>query len=472
MLLVSPPSVVDEVFMKGRHLFNPAEPLGLLYIASSLLRENRTVKILDCNGEGLSTDRAVEKIIEINPFILGISCLTPEARKVETLLERVRDALPETVVVMGNLHARYFHEYYLRKNLAHIVVHGEGELVMPEIVRHLRERRNPDHIKGISYLDDGDRVKTTPPEPIADLDSLPPPAWHLVDVKNYRSNFYYNFNPTRTRMMVTSRGCPVGCSFCVIHDDRRVRHHGAKRIIEEILFLKRTYGTTHINFQDAMFLHKPAKVMEICDAMTNGGIDVSWACEAHVNFVREELFERMKEAGCGTVFFGLEAGDDGLLERIGKKSTVESNQRAVRIAHQAGINPIGFFMLGLPGESEDLTRKTIEFALSLPLDMVVFSITIPLPGSRMYEEHCRKNSDFDVYDWDGYNNTGVFGSRSPALVLGDVPYERLARLQSWAMRRFHFRPRILWRHIKSLKYATMSEVKSLFDSAWMVLARK
>ena len=269
--------------------------------------------------------------------------------------------------------------------------------------------------------------------------------------------------------MVTSRGCPIGCTFCTIHEGKKVRYQAAKRIFSEMVFLKTEYQTTHINFLDPMFLANRARVYELCERLVQGNIGIRWACEAHVNYANKDLFYTMKRAGCETIYFGLESGSNKLLKNIGKKCSVEQGRKAVEFAHHSGLKPVGFFMLGLPGEDKKLTCTTIDFALSLPLDMAVFSITVPFPGSQLYEELIKHDNDFDIYNWDGYCNTGILGKCIPAWNRENLSYRKLTELQSMAMRRFHLRPRMIWRHIKTFKYATPNDIKALLYVTLKVL---
>ena len=322
VLLVSAPSIMETTFSSAKSLYKPIEPLGLLYIAGNLLKNNINTSILDCNLEGLSIDESVNEIEKIKPMALGISCLTAEAYLVEELLKRVKDAMPDLKIIMGNMHASYFSDYYLGNKLSDYVVHGEGEEVMVDLVRAIREKTNNiKDIRGVSYHNDENEIIISSEKNIvSDLDSLPLPAWNLVEPNKYRHSFYYNFNPSRTRMMITSRGCPIGCSFCVIHEGQKVRHHSPERVIDELEFLIKDYGTTHINFLDAMFLSKTSRTIKLCEMIINRNIKVKWACEAHVNFINPEILSLMKRAGCETIYFGIESGDDNLLKNIGNKS--------------------------------------------------------------------------------------------------------------------------------------------------------
>ena len=472
VLLVSAPSIIEASFASfTKNLYKPTEPLGLLYIAGNLRHNGIDVHFLDCNGEGLCLEESVKKIVSGRPRIVAISCLTQEAYMVEELLKKLRPLLPDSTIVMGNLHSSYFARYYLENGIADVVVHGEGEKVMVDLAQAILNKKPLFNVHGISFMDAVGSVIATPVHVIDDLDALPVPAWDLANLKNYKSPFYYNSHPNKTRIMVTSRGCPIGCTFCTIHEGQKVRFQSPERVIDEIKFLIREYGTTHINFLDPMFLSKPKRVMEICALIKSEGLQFRWSCEGHVNYAKPDLFKAMQEAGCETLFFGLESADDGLLRTIGKKTRAGQNAKAIHMADQAGIKPVGFFMLGLPGETEELTRKSIDFALSLPLDMAVFSITVPYPGSQMYKDLIENDDRFDELNWDGFSNTGVFGRNSASWSPDNLSHERLLYLQAEAMRRFHLRPRMILRHLITFKYARFGDIVALFSALMIVLKK-
>ncbi|MBF0102468.1 MAG: B12-binding domain-containing radical SAM protein [Desulfobacterales bacterium] len=472
VVLVLAPSIMDVTFSNAKSLYKPVEPIGLLYIAASLLSQGLSVRILDCNAEGLSVSQSVSKIQEIDPFILGISCLTQEAFMVEALLVKVRQALPNTIIVMGNIHSSCFPEYYLSKGIADMIMLGEGEAAFPQLVKYLKKGDYPDTLEGLVYLDDNNKLIKNEPKPIDNLDSLPFPAWHLVDLKKYKYHFYYHFNPKVTRNMVTSRGCPIGCSFCTIHDGQKVRFHSYERMIEEIDMLMKHYGMRQIMFQDPMFLAKRSRIEGFCDSILQKNIKIGWACEVHVNYAKKDLFKLMKQAGCHTVFYGIETADDILLKNIGKKSTIEQIEKAVWMAKETGLNPVGFFMLGLPGETEELTYKTLKFSLKLPLDMAVFSILIPFPGSRLFEELKQTDPQFNPYNWNGFNNTGILGKHPPEWNPKGLPYATLSKIQAMAYRKFNFRPKMVWRHFKTLKYADMHDIQALINMTLLTLRKR
>ncbi len=471
VLLVSAPSIMEKTFSSAKSLYKPIEPLGILYIAGNLLKNKINTAILDCNLEGLSIDESVNEIKKIKPMAMGISCLTAEAYLVEELLKRIREAVPDIKIIMGNMHASYFSDYFLSKNLSDYVVHGEGEEVMVDLVRDIKEKTNNiKNIRGVSYRnDENEIIITNEKNNVSDLDSLPFPAWNIIEPNKYRHSFYYNFNPSRTRMMITSRGCPIGCSFCVIHEGQKVRHHSPERVIDELEFLIKDYRTTHINFLDAMFLSKSSRTIKLCEMIISRNIKIKWACEAHVNFINPEILRLMKRAGCETIYFGIESGDDNLLKNIGKKSNTEQIRKAITMTAQVGIKSVGFFMLGLPGETEELTKKTILFSVSLPLDMAIYSITVPYPGSQLFEDVKKRDDKFDQYDWDGFCNTGFLGKNPPIWSPDELPYEKLKKLQAKAMKQFHFSPKTIYRHIKSLRYATAEDIGALFNVARLVI---
>jgi len=239
-------------------------------------------------------------------------------------------------------------------------------------------------IKGIVFRDGLKIVRTPPREYIEDLDTLPFPARHLFPPLSKYTRFYYKSSPLAT--IITSRGCPYQCTFC----DRtvfgnRVRIRSIENVLDEIEMLVRDCGVREVNIVDDLFTMTPRRVEEFCHGLLSRKLKISWACFSRVDSVTPDILKTMKEAGCWMLGYGIESGNQRILDKIKKNVTLETIEKAVKWTRKMNIRTVGFFIFGLPGEDETSIRNTLRFANKLLLDRAAFSILLPLPGSELYK---------------------------------------------------------------------------------------
>jgi len=297
-------------------------------------------------------------------------------------------------------------------------------------------------IKGLVWRDGSEIVINADRPFIADLDDLPLPRHDLLPLKTYRAPLVggpYAF-------VVTSRGCPGGCRFCIKHVSygSAVRYRSPENVLAEIELLV-GLGVSDIHMYADLFTLNREHVAGICQGILDRGLKVRWMCNSRVDFVDEELLRLMKRAGCWMISWGVESGDEAMLKRMRKGTSLAQVEQALRWARAAGILNWGYFIIGLPGETEDSIRKTIDFAKRLPLDIALFHIAAPHPGTPFFFEVVengwfRPGTRWEEVDMD----------RSTVLDYPGLPAEAL---ESWAQRAFRewaFRPRPLWTYLKVL----------------------
>jgi anaerobic magnesium-protoporphyrin IX monomethyl ester cyclase len=463
ILLIFPPNNMDSVLGGGKHFITALEPLGILYIAAHLEREGYNVKVLDAYMEGFGIEDVIKKIEETKPRAIGMSCLTSDASVTVRLCQKIKERFPDIFLFLGNLHASIYAEYFIKNAKADLIVHGEGEYISAAILKVLKEGGSFSDIKGITYRD-GKEIKTTgPAELITDLDALAPPARHMVDIKRYRWPYYYypsswRLRPKRMRPMTTSRGCPIGCTFCAVHSGRRPRFVSGPQLYEQFMDLVNNYGADFIFFFDPLFIANPRRLNEFCERLTKNKVNVQWSCEAHVNYVNKDVLKMMKRAGCHSLNFGIESGVQELLDNVGKKSKIEHIEEAVRWTAEAGIEPVGLFMLGLPGEDHEKSLQTIRFAKKLPINHAQFAITVPYPGTALYNQLVSEGKIDDIYNWDRYSAYACFNDKDAIWVPDGMTSDELKKLQRYAITSFFFRPGPAWHLLKKLKFSHYREV--------------
>ncbi len=436
--------------LKERHGTNAQEvggylpPLGIAYLAAYARSHGFSVGIIDNAIENNTTATLINKVLKAHPKVVGISALTPHYFKAVEFAQGLKKQDKDIVIILGGPHATIMPKESINEGCFDILVRGEGELTIKEVLDALkRQRWNKDNflkdhdtlqqIKGIVFRKHKEIIITPPRERIADLDELPFPAWDLLPMEKYLPlPNQYKRKPVTS--LVVIRGCPFNCSFCSSSQffGRKVRAMSPERVIELMRHLKKTYHIKEIDFWDDMLTIDKKWMHRLCRLMISKKIDMSWTCYARVDSVDEKLLAHMKNAGCWSIFFGYESGSQELLDNIGKGITIEQIIRTNALCKKVGIEIRAAFMLGLPGETPELGRKTIEFAKKLNPDYAQFAITTPFPGTKLY-------ADAKRYGTLKKNFTAYTGWKAVFVPYGYKNAEQIEELKIMAIKEFHIR---------------------------------
>jgi anaerobic magnesium-protoporphyrin IX monomethyl ester cyclase len=389
--------LIFPYFYDGRSRHWQFPPLGIGYIAAYAKTLGYRVEILDCTF--LSQDEAVRRIESAKPRVAGIYSMLSMVNQAKQLAKVCRESA-EVVIAGGPMPSAY-PEIFLDD--FDIVVQGEGELSVSEILEKLdgRGESNLGNVKGLwlnGRFNGGKKSFTGPRQLINNLDILPFPARELYDNEKYKAHYRRNYKYTMTSM-IASRGCPFSCDFCWRPDYGRVyRHRSPANIAEEMEEIRYKWRYDRIWFADEIFIVDKKHVMRLCDEIVGRGIDIEWECLSRVDLFDSELARKLRKAGCYKVIFGLESGDDYVLNKLmNKRIKVSQSVSAVKAAKGAGIKVGAFFILGYPGENNETMLKTIKLASSLPLDYFSMTIPYPLPGTGLYD---RVKDKMDTFEWE------------------------------------------------------------------------
>jgi anaerobic magnesium-protoporphyrin IX monomethyl ester cyclase len=463
ILLLNPAVDFDKQFGTLEDFYTPIPSLGLAYIGAVLRQDGFEVEGLDSFIACHTVDEMFDRVVASSPDVLGISLLTPSAPLVDRLLMRLRQALPSLIVVMGNIHASVFDRYYLSKQLADYIVHHEGEATMLELMRALREGRAAADIKGLSYrTGDGRVVKTQRREWIdrMELDKMPYPAWDLFPVGQFRPDIRLQgasevnkAAQVQALPILASRGCPHACTFCspVNTIGRRYFMRSPKGVVDEMEHYYRKWGTTTFYYMDLTFPLTEKLGIEFCDELIARKLPIQWMSETRVSSVTLPLLKKMKESGCARIDFGIECGNQKMLDLIQKNFTIEQVRNAVKWTREAGIEQEGLFIIGLPDETVEDTWDTINFALSLDLDHIKLNIFVPYPGSELYDRLSTRG-ELRSFNFDQYTSYPVYNAGAMSYVPSGRTAEELMRLQTIGMRKAFFRRRVILRELRHFKF--------------------
>lgn len=459
ILLVNPPSAIAVYdSSKIRVAITSAPFVTLASLAGAVLDAGHEARIADLMVEPAPFDALVDTLCRFEPDLVGVTFTTPlwsEARKIASI---VREACPGSArLIAGGVHASTLPEEVLRSGFDAVVL-GEGERTVVDLCSGLPWAE----IRGLAYLDSsGGLVRTADREQIDDLDDLPLPAWHLHDLRRYRApHIACRANPVG--YMETNRGCNHGCTYCSQNIfGHRVRFKSPERVVDEMFYML-DCGFRDIHIKDNNFTADIDRAKRVCRMLYERGFDAPWALPTGVNVHDSdaEFFELAKKAGCYQVSFGIESGVAEILEGVAKRQTPEQVRSAVEKAHAAGLETVGFFMMGLPGDTTDTMEETIRFACSLPLTYAKASMTLPFPSSALFRQIKREGRILSE-DWDLYN----FHATEEVWEHENLTWEEIRHYYALFHRRFYFRPGYVWR-----RFLRDLRMGHLLDDARAVLA--
>ncbi len=421
------------------HVSSVLPPMGLLYIAAVLEKNNVPVKIVDANALKMSYENIVDETKKFSPQIIGVSVPTAQLGHASKASKLLKEALPDSLIVFGGPHPSVMPEECLSHN-AGVAVIGEGEETFLEIAQvYDGTMKSLESVKGIAFMQEG-KVERAPPRGLIHcLDSLPFPARHLVPMEKY---FTIGVAKRPFATILTSRGCPGKCIYCnksVFTSIFRVR--SPENVVAEIKMLVREYGVKEIDILDDTFTLDANRAERICLLIVESDIKVSWRCSngLRADAVSEELLKKMKNAGCHQVAFGVESGNDAVLRKIGKETNREQIKRAFGWAKKAGLETVGFFMIGLPFDTKETMQETIDFAIELDPDYAQFTIATPLPGT-MLNKWVKENTPFEGYS--SFESFDFFGSNA-YFETGNFTKQDAVDFSKKAYLLFYYRPRYM-----------------------------
>jgi len=469
VLLISPALTAVERYGSDLGKVGPStEPLGLAYLASAVRNAGHEVVILDCEPLKYSSSDVIKFMKDAAFDVAGISFMTPMYLNAVQLIKKIRKAFPKVIIVVGGAHVTIMPDVTLKENPAiDYAVIGEGEVSFVGLLRTLGRGEDVGAVKGISFRKEGKVVFTPPQEFVKDIDSLDLPARDLLPMEKYcPAPTYYKRLPAY--IILSSRGCPYRCTYCSKISGRLYRHHSVGRVMEEVGLLIDKYGAREIIFRDDTFTVDKSFVRQLCAEIIRRKINkkVEWTCMTRVNLVDKSLLQLMRKAGCWGIHFGVESGSQRLLDLIEKDITIEQVKKVFRWTREVGIETKAFFMLGLPTETYEDSIRTIEFAKELDPDWVQFTITIPYPGTKLYDI-AKANGTLKSLNWEDYQTWAGWSDKDLVYVPEGRSGKELKYLQKKAMRSFYLRPKVAFRLIFKLRSFGM--IKKFFLGGWALV---
>jgi len=420
-------------------------PLGLLYLASYLKGHGHTdVTIIDARHERLDHRGLANRLKGLSPDLVGISGMSMESSEVHRLAGLAKESNKKCKVVVGGPYATSSPEYIMRDQNIDFAVIGEGERTMVKLADSLGNGNDFSQISGLAYRKNQSCVVNPAAEMIEDLDSLPFPAWDLIDIKGYFSRFKHHsetpFPSSRNiAPLFTSRGCPYQCTYCHNIFGKKIRFRSVRNVIREIEILVNDYGVKEIEIIDDCFNFDIPRAKEICDEIIRRKIKVaiSFPNALRVDRMDEELILKLKQAGTHVIFYAIESASPRIQKNIRKNLNLDRARQIIARTIQEGIITCGYFMLGFPTETKEEMLQTIRFAKEEGFHIInMFFVTAP-PNTVMFNEMFGKSSEganvkINRYQKLSYNKSAVSD-------------RELRCIWSRGHREFYLRPRQIWR---------------------------
>ncbi|MCU0488030.1 MAG: radical SAM protein [Anaerolineales bacterium] len=477
ILLVNPPTPDGGYWIRTQHRVgrrtreNMVWPQVSLAQMAALLHPVYTLKIIDANAERIGWPEFTRLLDQYQPkyYLSQLTAPTLENDMYGVFLAKARGA---TTIVFGTHVTPIPRETMRPYPVLDFALVGEPDLTIRDLLDHLENKidqrseeiqriftnHDPQYkpsftaegnlnlqgIKGLAWRKSSEIMLNLPRPFINSLDDLPIPLHDLLPLQKYRMPYIRG----PFTFIVTSRGCPAGCTYCIKHVSYQyaTRVRSPKLIMEEMWQLKKL-GINNIHMYSDLFTVSREQVMELCQRMIDENIQLKWMSNSRVDFVDEEMLQLMGKAGCRLISWGIESGNEQILKHARKGAYPEKAERALRWAKQAGIMNWGYFIIGLPGETEDTIQDTIKFAKKLPLDIALFHVAAPYPGTPFFFEVVKEGWFRNGTRWEQ-----VDMDKGTVLDYPNLPAERLLYWQKRAFREWAFRPGPVFTYLKMLLY--------------------
>jgi anaerobic magnesium-protoporphyrin IX monomethyl ester cyclase len=467
VLFLNPPSPDGDIFIRDlcrvgrRSQERVIWPQTSLAQLAAMVADRWSVEVLDCIALGMTWDALRRRIEKQTPRLLVTHVTAPTLTN-DLYATFLAKALGAVTVAFGTHVTPLARETLEAFPSLDIVIRGEPEWTLRELVDALDtiqgyEPKVLTGIRGLAYRRDGEVVEA-PNRALGDLNDLPLPRHDLLPLEHYRLPMLEG----KYAFVTTSRGCPARCTFCIKHVmwQNSVRLRSPERIVEE-LHLLASLGVRNIHFEADLFTANREQVERICRLILDQGLDIRWTCNSRVDTVDPELLSSMKQAGCWMIAWGIESASPRVLRRAKKGITPEKAERALRWSREAGIGNWGYFIIGLPGETEESIAQTTRFAKELPLDLALFHVAVPYPGTPFYHEALERGW-LKMERWEDYDMTA-----STVLSYPELPSERLVEATRHATKAWSLRPGPMWTFLR--KAAHPRNWKSLWQIGWQQL---
>jgi len=438
------------LFLVPRLEANTNPPLGVAYIASYIRSKGYSnIEILDPTFEDMNY--VFDRLDKMDYDVLGMSSYTMNYNLSLKFAQHVKSKNNNCKIVFGGIHPSILHEDVIKENVVDYVVIGEGEHTFYELLETFKKSGDLKTVDGLVFKQNGQIIKNRDRALIEDLNSLPFPARDLLPMKNYLNANYgrtaWSVKQPATSI-VTTRGCPFHCTYCSSHlmFGRKTRYRSVENILAEIDHLVEEYKIKGLSIVDDTFIINKSHIYKLVEELKKRKYKIEFICNGRVDIIDKGILAALKSVGCKGIAFGVESGSQYVLDNILKKGTkLEQVKDAFKWAYEVGIPTDGYFMIGIPGETEENIKETIRFSTQLKASASNFAITIPMPRTELYDI-ALKHGKITAKSWNDFNYTGKTIYKSET-----IPQSKLDEYRKKAVISFYFRPSYFIEQLLSIR---------------------
>lgn len=451
-------SLINPPPLKGVYRHQPYLPLGLAYLAAVLEKNGHTVKVIDCPALEMNLEKLKAELASTESDVIGITSMSPTIQSALLSAHVAKETCPEATTVLGGPHATFMDKQVLSEEQAvDIIARGEGEETLLELAQNVSNPKALSKIAGITYRNDGQPVRTPNRPFIQELDELPHPAYKYFPLEKYR------LFGRRILPIITSRGCPSQCSFCTTARmlGKGFRARSPTNVVDELEWLRDEHGADAFTFYDDTFTLDRKRALKICEEIRKRDIGLPWDCQTRVTTVSKKILTKMREANCQQVFFGVESGCQKILDAVKKGTTVEQNEKAIRLAKDVGLFVSISVIIGYPGETKDMLQETINLIRKAEPDDVYLCVATPYPGTEL-------RNLVEEMGWEMSDDWGFYDTITPVFANPNLSAEEIRKLRTSFYNRF-YSPKYVLRHLfKSNFYSRVMARTALNHLLWRV----
>ena len=418
-------------------------PYSLCLAAAILEEQGIECKISDCVVEEMDFNKLKKSIKEFKPNAIIINTSTPSIKNdlsTATIAKNIdKSILTITLGIHPSEKTQECFDY--EKNLD-LIIKGEPEETFKELFKKISNTKSYSKVKGISYRKNNKIINNLQRPLMENLDWLPFPAWHLINLKYYTLPFV----DKPFLLLGTARGCPHKCTFCYAKSyyGRGFRPRSSKKIVDEIEYVKNKFGVEEFLMWTEAFTINKKYTIEICDEIIKRKLKINFVCNSRVDSVDLELLKKLKQAGCWMIGFGVESGNQEIINNTKKGIDLEQTRKAFKMTRQVGLETTAHTVIGLLGESPKTVKETFRFIKEIDPDFAQFYCAVPMPWTELYEEARKKgyilSKNYEDYEQD----------RS-IMHTGKMTPEEVMKWRGWIYKRFYIRPITIWRTLKRIR---------------------